>query len=299
MYKYMKSDYWIKNEKIDIEKLPSEYKLDIDFINSNLVYSNITISNIASGIGDILIQKSNYPNSKIYWNIKHLLDWKPFPDNLKNIKFNIELLLKLFDKQKIHIFYNNNVKIDQRQLSTLHFQPKLINLFNISQNTYNFEYIIVHTKLRFSCNHSKTFIQHIKLKLKHFFSNFKTKYKILILGERKIANNKETEAIPTITTIYEECILLKNNNDVYDLTEEVMYNTPDMTRFEKDIKIINNAKLNVGIGHGGQFCFNLLFSKKTLYFCPPGLINFQIENPNINIVTNIDNFIRQCEQDMS
>lgn len=295
----MNKNNWIKKEKIDIEKLSHEHKLNIEFINNHLVNSNKTVSNIASGIGDILLYKSNHPNSKIYWNIKHLLNYKSFPANLINIKFNIELLLKLFGKKNIEIFYNSNVKIDQEHLTTLRFQPNLINLFNISQNTYNFKYIIIHTKLRFSFNHSGTFIRDIKLKLKHFFSNFKAKHKILILGEKKIDKNNATKALPTITTIYEECILLKNNNDVIDLTEEMMYNTPDMKRFERDIKIINDSELNIGFGHGGQFCFNLLFSKKSLYYCPPRLVNFQIENPNINIITNIDNFIRQCEQDMS
>jgi len=287
-------------EKLKQTKLTFKNISDIKYIISHLCKTNTTnISNIASGIGDILIYKNNHPDYKVYWNIKHLLDYKPFPDNLKNIKFNIELLLKLFGKENIQIFYNSNVNIQPTPLHKLRFQPNLINSFNISQNSYNFKYIIIHTKLRFASKHSKSFILNIKLKLKDFFSNFKTKYKILLLGERKIDNNAATKALPTITTIYEECTLLKNNNDVFDLTEEVMYNTPDMIRFERDIGIINNADINIGVGHGGQFCLNLFFSKKTIYYCPPGLINFQIENPYIKIITNIDNFIRQCEQDMS
>lgn len=295
----MNKDYWIINEKINIEKLSVDDKLNIEFISNHLINFDNRVSNIASGIGDILIYKNNYPNSKVYWNIKHLLDYKPFPDNLINIKFNIELFLKLFSKENLHIFYNSNVNIQMQSCSLERFLPNLINSFNISQNAYNFKYIIIHTKLRFGFKESKQFILNIKLKLKDFFSNLKTKYKILLLGERIIDNNNETKILPTITTIYEECLLLKNNNDIIDLTEEKIYNTPNMSRFEKDIGIINNAELNIGVGHGGQFCFNLYFSKKTIYYCPPGLENFQIENPNMKIITNIDTFIHQCEQNMS
>jgi len=78
-----------------------------------------------------------------------------------------------------------------------------------------------------------------------------------------------------------------------------MYNTPEILIFERDIEIINNAEFNIGIRHGGQFCFNLFVCKKSMYYCPPGLINFEIKNPNIKIITNIDSFIHQCEQNMS
>jgi hypothetical protein len=296
----MKTSYWSSCEKIDIKSLTSESLSNINYINRYIdpKYTG-SVSNIASGIGDILINKNNYPNNEVFWNIKHLLDYKPFPDNLKNIRFNIELLLKLFGKENIKIFYNNKVNIKQPSLHKLCFQPNLINHFNISPPTYTFKYIIVHTKLRFPRSSSRTFIRNIKLKLQDFFSNFKSKYTILVLGERKIDVNGCSKAIPTMTTIYDECLLLKNNNDVIDLTEEKMYNTPEMSRFERDIGIIHNAEFNIGIGHGGQFCFNLFFSKKSIYYCPPGLINFEIKNPNIKIITNIENFIHQCEQNMS
>lgn len=296
----MNTSHWSSCEKIDIKSLTSESLSNINYINKYIdaKYTG-SVSNISSGIGDILIYKNNYPNNKVFWNIKHLLDYKPFPDNFKNIRFNIELLLKLFGKENIKIFYNNKVNIKQPSLSKLCFQPKLINHFNISLPTYSFKYIIIHTKLRFGFNDSSSFILNIKAKLKKIFSNFKSEYKILILGERKIDVNSATKALPTITTIYDECLLLKNSNDVIDLTEDKMYNTPEMSRFERDLGLIHNAEINIGIGHGGQFCFNLFFSKKSIYYCPPGLINFEIENPNIKIITNIDSFIHQCEQNMN
>ena len=100
-----------------------------------------------------------------------------------------------------------------------------------------------------------------------------------------------------MTTIYDECMLLKNNNNIIDLTQEVMYNTPDMKNFEKDIGIINNSICNIGVGHGGQFCINLMFSKNSIYYVPPGLINININN-EMKLITTINDFIYHIEQIM-
>lgn len=283
-------------KKYDTKNLNIEDIKNILYIFDNINKIPYHISNINSGIGDILIFKNNFPNEKIYWNIKHLLDYKPFPSNLKNVAFNIQLLKKLFNKT--YIYYSDNINIKTYSLLKLNYLPNLINLFDTTK-LYNFKYIIFHTKLRFAKSHSTFFIKNIKLKLCDFFTKFKAKYKIILLGERKIEENLATKIIPTITTIYDECLLLKNNNDVIDLTEEYMYNTPEISRFERDLGLINNAEFNIGIGHGGQFCLNLFFSKKSIYYCPPKLINFEIKNPNVKIITNIDSFIHQCEQSMS
>ena len=287
---------WIDSEQINLDILSSENKDCINFINEYIDNSSsVSVSNVNSGIGDLLIYKNNSPNEKVFYNIKHLIDYKPFPDNLINIKFNIELLLKLFEKKNVHIFYNKHVVIRPSNFNEI-YHTNMINYFNIKK-MYNFKYIIIHTKVRFGFN-SEKLVFDTKLKLRNFFSNFIFKYKILILGERKLDENSATKAIPAMTTIYDECMLLKNNNDIIDLTEEKMYNTPDMTIFERDIGLINNAEYNIGVGHGGQFCFNLFFSKKSIYYCPPGLINFKIQNSNMQIVNNIDEFINLCVRNM-
>jgi hypothetical protein len=287
---------WITSEQINFDILPSKYKDCITFINEYIDNSSgCAVSNVASGIGDILIFKNNNPSDNIFYNIKHLLDYKPFPDNLINIKFNIELMLKLFGKNQLHIFYAKKVMMQLRPLYKID-QSNIIKNFTISK-IFDYKYIIIHTKVRFGFT-SETIVSNAKLALRKLFSNVKSKYKILILGERKLDENSATKAIPAMTTIYNECMLLKNNNNIIDLTEEKMYNTPDMVKFERDIALINNAEFNIGVGHGGQFCFNLFFSKKSIYYCPPNLINFNIHNPNIRIVTDITEFTKLCMQNI-
>ena len=73
----MNTSHWSSCEKIDIKSLTSESLYNISYINKYIdaKYTG-SVSNIASGIGDILIYKNNYPNNKVFWNIKHLLDYK-------------------------------------------------------------------------------------------------------------------------------------------------------------------------------------------------------------------------------
>lgn len=287
---------WLEKENIIIKNLDERIIDNINFINKHLDNSNkFIISNIASGIGDILLHKCSYNNSIIYWNIKHLLDYKPFPDNLVNIKFNIQLFYKLFENKDIHIFYNQNVILKPLPVNIKN--SFLVSYFNIKK-TLDFKYIIFHTKLRLRKNESEL-VNFIKMKLAKFFSQVKFKYKVIIMGDRVLAENTCTRSIPSMTTIYEECLFLKNNNDIIDLTVKEMYNTPDMKNFENDISIIANAEYNFGFGHGGQFCFNLCFSPRTMYWAPPGLINFPLNRPNFSIITDIDKFINLLEENMS
>lgn len=263
----------------------------VDFINDHLKSERTGVSNIASGIGDILLTKLYINPEEIKWNIKHLIDYKPYPDNLTSIKFNIELLLKLFKKEQLTIFYNDTVVI-QNCLNYTH----LVHNYDLTPYFHNllpkfcFEYIVIHTKVRFRKT-DENIVQNTKLLFRSFFESIKFKYKVVILGERKIAKNQASMIIPSMTTIYDECMLLMNHNEVIDLTEPEMYNTPKMETFEHDINIIKNAKCNIGVGHGGQFCFNICFSNNSIFFCPKGLVNnLNIKKNNFEIYDDLNKF---------
>jgi len=249
---------------------------------------------ISSGIGDILLTKLVNKGDIVYYNIAHLLYYKPYPDCYINLIFNYRLLKKLFEDRLI-IYYNPIVIQHQLETTLSNLSSivdyKLNKYFNISSSIYN-EYIVFHTKVRFGYNVNSP-INNYKKILKNFFSNFCCSKKIIILGEQKIAQNNDTIAIPSITTIYDELLFLKNNNNIEDLTEEYMYNTPCMEKFEKDLSIISNAICNIGIGHGGQFCINLCFSNKSIYFVEKGLINFKINTDSMILIEDINKFIEK------
>jgi hypothetical protein len=98
--------------------------------------------------------------------------------------------------------------------------------------------------------------------LKEFCNNYKSKYQIVLLGERTFPSTYEGN-IDGIRTIYNELINLNNNNQIIDLTKDSIYNNLNFNEYLVDMKIINNARLNVIFGCGGQFCNSLFFGNKT------------------------------------
>ena len=125
-------------------------------INQNKIPENkITIS---SGIGDILLNKlaiinlKFLENTNIFYNASHLFDYKPFPDNITNLIFNYKLLKKLFE-DKIIIYYDKNYKLLNHYTDNFDkiYNYDLSNYFNL-EKVYNFEYLVFHTKVRFSKN---------------------------------------------------------------------------------------------------------------------------------------------------
>ena len=103
---------------------------------------------------------------------------------------------------------------------------------------FEYEYIIFHTKCRFTSNYNYAILkQHMKI----FCKNFKTNYKIIILGERHMPSNVESD-IHKMTTIYDELLELKSNNDVLDLSIDNIYDNLNFENYCKDMALIHYAK---------------------------------------------------------
>lgn len=276
---------WYEHENIHID---NNNRRIINYITPNITCKDL-ISNSNFGTGDILIFRSHFPNKTIIINIKQVLDYKPYPQNLENIKFIIDFLNILFGRLKFTLFYSKKINITLIQCNIFQI-PNFRSLFVNDNLLIDKPYIIFHTKLRLRLQ-DKHIVDIIKTRLRNFFTNFKSKYKIVLLGEKCLENNKATVAIPHMTTIYDECLCLYNNNSVIDLTHKVLYNTPSINNFTKDVNIIANAMCNIGCGHGGQWCINVFFSTYSIYFGPPELYPATTPEQNMNIITNIDNFI--------
>jgi hypothetical protein len=104
-----------------------------------------------------------------------------------------------------------------------------------------------------------------------FCKKFKTNYKIIILGERYMPRNFETD-VHQITTIYNELLELKSNNNILDLSVDNIYDNLNFENYCKDISIIHNAKTNILVGHGGQWVNSIIFGKGMIEFTQPILI---------------------------
>ncbi len=224
----------------------------------------------ATGIGDILFR---------ILCIKNKLITNPFVINLtyftqpyygacpiNQLEFRLKLIMELIkcnsiEPTMIKFVFSSNMNISQ------YFPWDSINNFkllldNNDTKTLHEEYIIFHTKLRHIKAENYTLI---KNQLQFFCKNFKTKYKILLMGERTFPNTEETE-IHGITTAYNELLELKIHNDVSDITVENIYNNLDYNNYKNDIELIKNAKHNVCSGVGGQLCTSLIFGNSVIFY---------------------------------
>lgn len=245
---------------------------------------------IQTGIGDILfascllkqglIKSPLYINLNIYKNNIYELN------NVNNLfDFKLKLLTNIFNTEDIIFFNDTNVIYSnwQHQFANLKETNTLHKYFNLT-NLYNKDYIVFHTKCRFTSYFDYTLL---KNNLSIFLKSFKTNYQIIILGERIMPTNFETN-IHKITTIYNELLELKNNNDILDLSIDNIYDNLNYDNYCKDLSIIYNAKTNIIVGHGGQLCNSLLFGQNTILYVLPELLS------NLNVYTLKQNNIQVC-----
>jgi hypothetical protein len=227
------------------------------------------------GLGDLLFYKllqNNKIVDKIYINIYTFEKYHNEPINA--LEFKIQLLNDLSCNYGIT---NNNKKSSISNLSQL--LEKIDNFkleFNKTLPTFNKKYIVFHTKCRFFENYNYNLL---KIILKRFYSKYISKYDIILLGERTFPNTWEGK-IHNITTIYDELLELKNNNNVIDMTTDSIYDNLDYNRYINDLNIISNAYCNILCGHGGPFVISVCYSKRNISLFDKRLDDINIKYDN-------------------
>ena len=253
------------------------------------------------GNGDLLLIKMKEISNNLSIaniNINQQLV-KEYSDNYEIKMYSAKKLIELlFPTSSISItngpcdFYIfNNYKLKQVYLYN-YIKDRIDDSIKTSVTNKYSDYIVFHTKL-IDC-----FINEILPQLNIFLSNFKTSKTILILGEKHIGKNLETEMHKTIS-LYNSLLLLKNNNTVIDLTTDVLTpGNPNFDNFLYDIEIINNADFNVTFGIGGPYLLCKSFSLYNISFVPYRNISIykdnlnEIDAVNNSLVDNMDEFIR-------
>jgi len=112
---------------------------------------------------------------------------------------------------------------------------------------------------------------------------------LVILGERKIASNLETQ-VHDVISIYNRL----NHPRSLDLTQETLTNDPDYNMFLRDLSILHHAKRVIGIGFGGNFVMSLAFAREIVFLNTPGneyAYFFHLDIPGMYIVDNIETFL--------
>jgi hypothetical protein len=247
----------------------------------------------ATGIGDILLKFASMKNkidvTPFYFN----MDWFTRPyymiNPINQLEFRIKLIRELCEcndipTQMVKFIYSKNPNVNAymkemyEKIDTLALDLN----FN-SSNAIDGEYIVFHTKCRHVINENYGLL---KQKINAFCSNYKSEYKIVILGERKFPQTEEVD-IHGITQIYNELLNLKKNNHVIDLSIDCIYSNLNYESYKKDIQIIKNAKHNISFGIGGPFCNSICFGKSTIIYCKSHIMWF---NANTLLNNNIHHF---------
>ena len=221
------------------------------------------------GIGDLLFIKMKQISHNLNIdciNINQNLILSYCENYDVKINFITQFIKLLFNDSKIcintnqndnHIFDNYSIH-NSYIYNCIHLKPLSI--------TYS-DYIIFHTKMRHDGLMDK-FNNELLSSLTVFLENFKTSKTIIILGERNIGKNLETQIHKTIS-LYDKLMLLKNNNNVIDLTTNVLTcGNPDFNQFLLEIEIINKALCNITFGLGGPFNICKAFSENNISFIP-------------------------------
>ena len=253
----------------------------------------------ATGIGDILLK---------FANMKHKTDATPFYFNMEwftrpyyrmnpinQLEFRIKLIRELCECNYIPTHMVKFIYSKNPNVTTFNKEIyEKINAFAIdlnfnSSNTIDGEYIVFHTKCRHLIDEN---YETLKQKLNVFCGNYKSFYKIVILGERNFPRTEEVDA-HGITQIYNELLNLKKNNQVIDMSIDCIYSNLNYDTYKKDIQIIKNAKHNISFGIGGPFCNSICFGKSTIIYCKSHIMPF---NQTTLLNNNVHHFnaIEDC-----
>lgn len=256
------------------------------------IYNDTKLNlNCNLGIGDILykiifLQKNDNNNKLVYFPIdafkkglckvasKDQIDvWFTNPEN--HLIFRLELINDIFNHHLflnksnfIFVSHNKNYNLISDINQSFEYNNIREHKLLLSSSFYNIEipysnYIIFHTKCRFGSNFDYKKLKYI---LNIFFSNItiNPNYTIILLGEKQFTQTTESK-LHGITTIYNELLNLKKNNNIIDLTEDDIYNSLNYERYKKDICLINKALFNVVFGLGGHLCSSIAFGKVVFY----------------------------------
>lgn len=224
------------------------------------------------GIGDLVILKHYCVTQNIKLNLiifdNNLLKYRLDPH--KYLIFVKNLISNLFDKCKIEI--SSTIKLNPNDYKIFRHSYKLENLYNYYSFKFKYSnclidknspYIIFHTKARLSTQKCVNYYLSQQNNLINFFSNFKSKYKIILMGERYIEQNYEAILL-NMQSVYNILINLNKNNEILDLTSDLISSSNDINNFNNELHIIHNAHYNITFGEGGNmvichaFCDNNL-----------------------------------------
>ena len=160
------------------------------------------------------------------------------------------------------------------------------------------EYIVITTKVR---EMSRSTFYPLSINLWKTLNKLSEKYKIVILGERQVEMRREYKVLKdTVFSIYEQIISNIPNDRILDLTLPALgESVSSLSQIQQDCLIMNQAKLVITLGIGGNFVMSTAVSNMAIGFRNDNhsLAErvFNREYPNAIITKDWNRFIRALE----
>jgi len=235
-----------------------------------------------AGIGDILITKMILQSL----NLKNKVVINK--ELVKIYRNDSDAYYKFIEKLEDILFVNQTEPA--LNIHSLNLQDKITKFLLIEyfkkdlKNVFDFDYITLSTKTRYD-DSQNAFMNNDLSIIIDFFKNFTVDCPIVLLGERELKGNQYS--------LYKHYMeVLSENNDIIDYTSDVKLSTePDWNMFIRDLSILNNSKLNIMFGYGGNFVMTIAISNSNI-----GYIR-DISHPFLNIVGS--NFHRNLNEFMN
>ena len=167
----------------------------------------------------------------------------------------------------------------------------------VPRSSIDGDYLVVHTKVRLDNCMGNFYARDLPL-IKKWASEFKTNKTIIIMGERTIEANLETNK-HQIISIYNQLKRLESKNVVVDMSHDVLYSgNSNFEDFLSEVATINQASDNVCFGIGGAFNMCMAFSQSVLGYISdvqyPEADRYLVLNNKLH--RNIDKFISSLYQ---
>ena len=247
------------------------------FLKYNYIFEYLLNNNIFSEIY-VSIDKNTF---NYYRNT--------YPDSFYDEYYDI--LKLIITNDKIKILYNEKYKLigvnELLQNYNITIKYNILNHLISNEKYIEDNYITITTKIFNTIKYD----DYILIKDKFFDKLNKSKYKIVLLGEREITSSNEYKLYDNYS-IYNDCIANLNNKLDYTVDSSISNNNINLLK--KSFNILHHSKLNIYFSTSGISIITLFTSNNILGLILPVLVNyyntndFLHENKNISICDNIN-----------
>lgn len=261
-------------------RITTEIDTFFNELNKIVKAKNVLKAKINLGLGDIIYTKALLDRTHDNYNKIYLSPNK----TILNTYRDGDIVFYNFCKNFMKLIFDNSIYTitdDQsypqmmphqyKEYKTEPIKPSLVTYLCDSQyvlpnGLLEDNYIVITTKVR-----ALDISLYEQLVKSGFWNNVKllsNKYKLVVIGEREIGENKEYKNISrSVYSVYDDIVKHIGKDNIIDLTiPELGKTSPSIDNIKVDCSIMNKASYVITIGIGGNFVLSTSVAKNTICY---------------------------------